>query len=118
MRDLEIIIVLLLILVVFSLAFMPFGFGRHHRFNHHQREDVIFSLQNAIAESVEAGEYRCCIEPACKMCYLGNWIFEDGKCACDDLIAEGKFNQVCPECKGGMEKGQCESAGDSCSVEI
>lgn len=82
------------------------------------REDVISNLEAAIAQSVEAGEYRCCIEPACKMCYLGDWIFEEGKCACDDMIAQGQIDKVCPECVHGMEEGKCESSQDSCSVEI
>ncbi|MFC1790436.1 hypothetical protein ACFLZP_03070 [Patescibacteria group bacterium] len=53
----------------------------------------------AIEESVQAGDYRCCLQPSCTMCYweANQWNNQKaGTCACDDLIAEGK--KPCPQC--------------------
>jgi len=72
-------------------------------------EKVIGNLYKAIEFAEEKGDYNCCIEPACTMCYLGNWKFEKGTCHCDEAIAEGRFDDVCPECKSGIEKGLCDS---------
>jgi hypothetical protein len=108
----KILVIVGIVLVLFGIYILrPVSFEQ-------RREGVVNDLNEAIALAKESGEYRCCIEPACKMCYLGNWMFEDGKCACDDKIAEGKLDQVCPECVHGMEEGRCESSEDSCSVEI
>ena len=70
---------------------------------------VIENLYDAIDISKQKGDSNCCIEPACTMCYLGHWKFEEGTCYCDDAIAEGRFDDVCPECKSGIEKGLCTS---------
>ena len=72
-------------------------------------EKVIENLYNAIDIAKEEGNYKCCIEPDCTMCYLGNWKFEKGTCFCDDAILEGRFDDVCPECKSGIEEGLCTS---------
>jgi len=72
-------------------------------------EKVIENLYDAIEVAEEKGEYKCCIEPACTMCYLGHWKFEKGTCYCDDAILEGRFEDVCPECKSGIENGLCTS---------
>ncbi len=63
------------------------------------REKIIKERDVAIAKAVEAGDYRCCIEPACTMCFMeaNQWNnYTPGTCACDDLIAEGK--EACPQC--------------------
>lgn len=39
-------------------------------------DKVIADLHLAIERAEEAGVYDCCIEPACTMCYLGGWKFE------------------------------------------
>ena len=70
---------------------------------------VIENLYKAIDIAEQKGDYKCCIEPACTMCYLGNWKFEEGTCYCDDAILEGRFDDVCPECKSGIEEGLCTS---------
>jgi len=112
MKYWKILIILGLILIFFGtyLIIGPKAFNQ-------QRSNVIFSLDKAIKQAKESGDYKCCIEPACKMCYLGNWIFEDGKCNCDGLIAEGRLDEVCPECGHELE-GECESENDYCPVEI
>lgn len=72
-------------------------------------QKVIENLYDAIDIAKQKGDYNCCIEPACTMCYLGHWKFEKGTCACDDAIAEGRFDDVCPECQSGIEEGLCTS---------
>ncbi len=72
-------------------------------------EKVIENLYDAIEIAEEKGEYKCCIEPACTMCYLGHWKFEKGTCYCDDAIREGRDEDICPECVKGIEKGFCKS---------
>ncbi|MBD3204442.1 hypothetical protein GF327_09195 [Candidatus Woesearchaeota archaeon] len=72
-------------------------------------EQVVGMLENAILKAKKNGDYKCCISPACKMCYLGNWKFEKGKCFCDDAILEGRNENVCPECKKGLKEGICSS---------
>lgn len=81
-----------------------------------EREDVLGNLESGILRLKEQGKYKCCIEPDCKMCYLGNWIFENGECYCDDKIVEGKMDEVCPECISGIEKGLCSSTRESCKI--
>jgi hypothetical protein len=72
-------------------------------------DKVINNLYEAIQVAEEKGEYKCCIEPACTMCYLGHWKFEKGTCYCDLAISEGRNEDVCPECKSGLEQGLCNS---------
>ena len=63
--------------------------------------------RQAIEEAKAAGDYRCCIDPPCTMCYLeaNKWNnFTAGTCACDDLI--GKGEEACPQC----EQGAAEAA--------
>ncbi len=72
-------------------------------------EKVIENLYEGIDYAKEKGEYDCCIEPACTMCYLGHWKFEEGTCYCDKAMREGIEENVCPECKKGLEEGRCKS---------
>lgn len=74
-----------------------------------KRNDVIFLMEETISQEIEEENYRCCIEPPCKMCFLGNWIWEDGKCDCDTMIAQDKMDKVCPECIRGIKDGRCTS---------
>ncbi len=74
-----------------------------------KRNNIISLMEKTINQEVEAGNYKCCIEPACRMCFLGNWIWEDGKCACDTMIAQDKMDKVCPECVRGIKEGRCTS---------
>jgi hypothetical protein len=75
-----------------------------------KRANIITGMNDLIGQQVEAGNYRCCIEPACTMCFMGNWIWDDGICRCDDMIAQGEDDKVCPQCKKGLEEGKCKYA--------
>jgi len=83
-------------------------------------EQITTQRDFAIEQAVRRGDYRCCISPACTMCYTeanewNNWTA--GTCACDDLIAQGK--EPCPQCKRGLDgEGSCGSAADSCDVDL
>lgn len=79
-------------------------------------EEVIGNLYKSIGIAEKNGDYRCCIEPPCTMCYLGKWKFDKGTCYCDDAIAEGREEDVCPECKKGLEEGTCESSREICEI--
>jgi len=85
-----------------------------------KREFVISELNLAIKDAEEAGLYKCCIEPACTMCYLnGNkWNYgKAGTCYCDDFIAKGE--EPCPQCKKGIEQGLCKSTvQEHCDPEL
>lgn len=82
-----------------------------------KRSEILSEIDITLKEATETGKYKCCIEPACKMCFLGNWIWKDGTCDCDTLIAEEKWDDVCPECKRGIEEGKCISTLEgTCSV--
>ncbi len=59
----------------------------------------------AIAQAQAAGDYKCCIEPPCTMCYDGptKWNHnQPGKCFCDEFIARGE--DPCPQCEGALCK--------------
>ena len=67
------------------------------------RQRIISQRDHAIQLAKERGEYKCCIEPPCTMCYMeaNQWNNHTaGTCACDDLIAEGK--EPCPQCARGL----------------
>jgi hypothetical protein len=74
-----------------------------------KRERILNELSLAIEEAKTEGNYGCCIEPPCTMCYLGNWIWDDGGCYCDEMILKGEFDKVCPQCIKGIEEGKCIS---------
>jgi hypothetical protein len=68
-------------------------------------ERIIKERDYAISKAVIVGDFRCCINPPCTMCYMeaNQWNNQTaGTCACDDLIAQGK--EPCPQCQGGLEK--------------
>lgn len=81
-----------------------------------RRNSVIFDLNSAIEKAEKQGHYKCCIEPACTMCYLGNWIWKDGSCYCDDMIAKNQIDKVCPQCIKGIEQGNCKSTLETCKI--
>ena len=43
------------------------------------------------------------------MCFLGDWLWDDGTCDCDGMIVKGEWDKVCPQCKKGIEEGFCKS---------
>ena len=76
-------------------------------------EKVIAMRDYGIAQAEKNGDYLCCIDPVCTMCYMeGNkWNYgEAGKCFCDEFIARGE--EACPQC----ERGLVEDTGTSCEV--
>jgi len=83
-----------------------------------KRSNVIGNMEMLIEQQVEEGNYRCCIEPACTMCFMGDWLWDDGICRCDDMIANGEDDKVCPQCIKGLEKGICKSTNEEpCDLE-
>lgn len=66
-----------------------------------KRTRILNELSLAIEEAKSQGNYNCCINPPCTMCYLGNWIWKDGICRCDEMVKNGEFDKVCPQCKEG-----------------
>lgn len=83
-----------------------------------RRENIIQEMEGLIDQQVKEGNYRCCIEPACTMCFMGDWLWDDGICRCDDMIAQGKDDKVCPQCKRGLEEGLCKySQKDKCEIQ-
>lgn len=87
----------------------PMGFLSLGTSFEQRRANLLGELTDAVEEAKLNGKYKCCIEPACTMCYLGNWIWKDGTCDCDGMIAAGEFDKVCPQCKKGLEEGRCIS---------
>ncbi|TFB08191.1 hypothetical protein E3V08_05025 [Candidatus Atribacteria bacterium MT.SAG.1] len=76
-------------------------------------QKVIKERDYAISQAVARGDFRCCINPPCTMCYMeaNQWNnFTPGTCACDDLIAQGK--EPCPQCKTGL----CEGLDSTCNL--
>jgi len=74
-------------------------------------------MEELIDQQVKKGNYRCCIEPACTMCLMGDWLWDDGICRCDDVIVKGENDKVCPQCKKGLEEGKCKySEEDYCEI--
>lgn len=83
-----------------------------------KRAKILNSLHSSIDEAVAQGKYKCCIDPPCTMCYLGEWIWKDGTCHCDEMIAKGEWDKVCPQCKKGIENGQCKSSSNNkCEIQ-
>lgn len=88
------------------------GFGLGAKSWQPTREQLVEARDRAIEKAVEKGDYRCCIEPACTMCFweANEWNnYTAGTCACDDLIAAGK--DPCPQCKNG---GCDKNSGRNC----
>lgn len=80
------------------------------------REKILSQLYLNIEKAKAEGKYQCCIEPPCTMCYLGNWIWDDGTCDCDGMIAIGEWDKVCPQCIRGIKEGRCKSEIDTCPI--
>ena len=106
------IITLLIIVSIISIASGVYFLNKSHISEDdmsYSPQGVIAGLRAGIEQARKNGDYNCCIEPACTMCYLGSWIFDEGTCHCDEAIAGGEFDKVCPECRKGIEKGECSS---------
>ena len=76
-----------------------------------KHQQIISQRDLAIREAAKDGNYRCCIKPACTMCYMeaNEWNnHQVGTCACDDLIVQGK--EPCPQCRRGLCEGSQEAS--------
>lgn len=80
---------------------------------------IVEARDNEIRMAQARGDYRCCIEPPCTMCYMeaNQWNnYTAGTCACDDLIKQGK--KPCPQCGQSLS---CDSQGEqaiNCEIDI
>jgi len=81
-----------------------------------RREKVLSELNLAIQDAEKTEKYKCCIEPPCTMCYLGEWLWKDGTCDCDGMIAMEDWDKVCPQCVKGIKEGRCKSEIGTCPV--
>lgn len=102
------------LIVLFSLLGILIGIVSANLYPNFQsfekkRSNIISDMETLISQQVKEGNYKCCIEPACTMCFMGNWIWDDGICRCDDMIVKGELDKVCPQCKRGLEEGLCKS---------
>jgi hypothetical protein len=107
-------------LVIFAISLLLLGsLSPNKETFEERRASVLNGLYLAIDDAISEGKYECCIEPPCTMCYMGNWIWDDGTCKCDELMKEGRFDEVCPQCIKGLEEGRCKSADETkCEVRI
>ncbi len=67
----------------------------------------------------ERGEYRCCIEPACTMCYFeaNKWNYgKAGTCVCDDFIARGE--EPCPQCVNALDCSSTSENSEICTIDL
>jgi len=104
----KIIIPAILFIIVVTMVFYTSATIKKPGFED-KRAKLLADLDSNIREAVLEGKYNCCIEPPCTMCYLGNWIWEDGTCHCDEMIAQGELDKVCPQCRQKVGEGQCNS---------
>ncbi|MBC7073856.1 hypothetical protein H5T58_00465 [Candidatus Parcubacteria bacterium] len=81
-----------------------------------QREKILAELEKTIQKAKLEGKYKCCIEPPCTMCYLGDWIFKNGTCQCEEMIAKKEWDKVCPQCTKGIKEGKCKSTQGTCQI--
>lgn len=106
--------VLLVAVVMISGYFLARPYNTFSRLSvGEMHTEIISQMDTAIAKAMAEGDYRCCIHPACTMCFLsGNkWNYgKAGTCACDDFIAKGE--DPCPQCKSGL----IEDTGVSCEI--
>ncbi|MFH1602029.1 MAG: hypothetical protein ABIB61_03685 [Candidatus Shapirobacteria bacterium] len=98
------IIVSSFVLLTLSILFFGLSYSSQEKSDSINRQ-----IELAIEEAAAAGDYRCCIRPACTMCYLeaNQWNnHKAGTCACDDLISQGQ--DPCPQCRRGYCRADSE----------
>lgn len=113
-------LVFVLLIVTFGLGFhlnsLFFGRQSFEKLSPQEKHEKLMEQRDAaIREAKLRGDYRCCIEPPCTMCYMeaNKWNnFTAGTCACDDLIALGE--EACPQCKDGF----CSSSSPEAECKI
>lgn len=102
----KIVLFLLVIIVSFSLAYLFFNITSVDFIDlspEQMHQKIIAQREIAIAKAEELGDYKCCIQPACTMCYdsANKWNYDQaGKCFCDEFIARGE--EPCPQCEKGL----------------
>jgi len=109
------IFILIILIVIVTTVFVTITKTGKNSFEEN-REKVLSQLYLAIEEAKKMGKYKCCIEPPCTMCYLGEWIFKDGTCDCDGMISMNEWDKVCPQCIRGIKEGKCKSEIGSCPL--
>jgi len=73
--------------------------------------EIISQRDLAIKKAIVRGDYNCCVEPACTMCYMEANVwnhYQAGKCDCVDSIVQGE--EPCPQCKKALaqnKEGTC-----------
>lgn len=83
-----------------------------------RRTRILNEISMSIEDAIDQGKYECCIDPPCTMCYLGDWVWDDGTCDCDGMILDGDWDNVCPQCIKGMKEGKCISKDyEACSTD-
>lgn len=97
----SLIVLVVLIVILNSITFQNENFEQ-------KRRRILNEIFLSIEEAKNQGNYKCCIEPPCIMCFLGNWVWKDGSCYCSDMLKENKLNLVCPECLDGIKEGKCK----------
>jgi len=110
----------LIFLLLFSGVFIGIVFANlypNFQSFEKRRTTIMNDMESLIDQQTKEGNYRCCIEPACTMCFMGNWLWDDGICRCDDMIANGEYDKVCPQCQRGLEEGLCKSTEEPCDLE-
>ena len=109
-------IAVFLVFLTFLSLLSFYTFSKREETFEDRRERIMGELSLAIDDVAEEGKYKCCIDPPCTMCYLGNWIWKDGICRCDEMIATGQDDKVCPQCVKGIEEGRCKSFIKHCNM--
>jgi len=109
--------ILLIVMAVIIMSVVVYNSNLNRESFEQKRERILNELSVAIYEAIDEGRYICCIDPPCTMCYMGNWLWDDGSCYCDDLILKEEFNKICPQCVRGIEEGRCISTKtEDCSI--
>jgi hypothetical protein len=112
----KLIIFILIILVAAGIGVFFIGTKENEDNSEKNREKVLSQLYLAIEDAEKMGKYKCCLEPPCTMCYLGDWIWKDGTCDCDGMIAMNEWDKVCPQCVKGLKEGKCKSEIGTCPI--
>ena len=100
----------LLYIILFIVTGMLFGylaFGSSNNFNalspQEKHARIIEERNLAIAEAQTNGDYHCCIDPVCTMCYMeaNEWNdYTPGVCHCDEKLAARE--SACPQCERAL----------------
>ncbi|HDQ22507.1 MAG TPA: hypothetical protein ENN28_00870 [Candidatus Uhrbacteria bacterium] len=120
------ILLLIILGAVFSLSFY-FNQGDNPDFDKLSLEQMWEQITNqrqlAIAKARQNGDYKCCIDPPCTMCFdsASQWNYgQTGKCFCDEFIARGE--EPCPQCQKGIacaSENKHRSADDAfCDINL